>query len=406
RLAGAGTDELVVVAFALIMTGLFVKAALLPFHFWHADSHAVAPTPICVLFGCVLIEVGIFAAARVHVGVFAEVLGADTGALQAVLLTVGLVTGAVTAVMCVLQSHLKRLLAFSSIAHVGIVTAGWGLLTSAGLAGAAVYVAGHGFVKAALFLLVGILLHHLDSVDEAQLHGRARGSPAAGGLFVAGGLALAGMPPFGMFTGKALIDSAGKDAGVAWLGTAVLAIAAVTGAAVVRAGLRIYAGVGAPAPRDPDRPDESEDYVDHAPARTPRTMIVTAAVLMIAGAATGAPQLVTAAEHAAGLFVDADVQAAPVLGGDQGGTPSVDRTSAWSADSVIEGMLAAAVALGLGIVTARRAGAPGAWGTESASPYSPVRWLRLMHSGRITDYVVWLCIGCAVLVSTSLLALR
>ena len=171
-------DGLVVVAFLLIISGLLIKSAIVPFHFWLPDAHAVAPTPVCVLFSGVMVELGLYGIARVYWSMFGQALG-HRAAISHVFLALGVLTAVVGALFCFRERHIKRLLAFSTISHAGVFLAGIALLTPLGLAGTAVYVAGHGLVKAALFLCTGIILHRLGSVNETWLHGRGRrcGSP-------------------------------------------------------------------------------------------------------------------------------------------------------------------------------------------------------------------------------------
>src|SRR3954468_21678876 len=161
-------DALLVAAFVAIMTGFLVKAAMAPFHFWLADAHAVAPTPVCVLFSGVMVPLGVYGAFRVYWIVFSRVF--PTGEIRRTFIVLGAVTAVVGAVMCFGQRHFKRLLAYSTIAHVGLFLIAAGCLTDEGTAGAAIYVAGHAGVKCALFLLAGVLLNRYRSVDEADLH--------------------------------------------------------------------------------------------------------------------------------------------------------------------------------------------------------------------------------------------
>src|SRR4051794_5050730 len=239
-LAGGPADGLVVVSYALVAGGLLTKAAAGPFHFWTADAYAVAPTPVGLLLGGAFSELGLFGLARVHWTVFHDVLAPDEPRLRAILVGLGVVTALVGAVMCAAQHHLKRMLAFATIAHVGLFLVGIGLLDADGLAGAAVWIVGDGLVKAALFAMVGLLNDRFATVEEAALHGRGRELRGVGMLFCVGALAVASLPPFGPFLGKTLVEDAALKAGYGWVPAVMVLVSALTGGALLRVGLRVF----------------------------------------------------------------------------------------------------------------------------------------------------------------------
>ncbi|HET8667151.1 MAG TPA: complex I subunit 5 family protein, partial [Terriglobales bacterium] len=246
----SGADGLVITAFSLVACGFFVKAAAFPFHFWLADAHAVAPTPVCVLFSGVMVELGIYAVGRVYWSVMDAPFASHRPALRGVLIGAGVITALLGAVMCFAQRHIKRLLAFSTVSHVGLLIIALGLLDSSAIAGAALYTVGHGLVKATLFLCSGILLHRLGSVDELELHGRGRRLSGTAAIFLIAGFGLAGLPPFPTFLGEAAItESAGKF-GHHWLTWVFFAAGAITTGAVFRVAGHVFGGLGRAGKKD------------------------------------------------------------------------------------------------------------------------------------------------------------
>jgi multicomponent Na+:H+ antiporter subunit D len=404
-LAGHAPDGLVIVSFALLVTGLFVKAGVVPFHFWLADAYAVVPIPVGVLFAAVFGELGLYAVARVYWASFDGVLGAHRPGLRAVLLGFGVLTALVGAAMCFLQQHLKRLLAFSTVSHIGLFLVGLSLFSHTALAGVAVYVAGHAMAKGALFLLVGVIVYRLRKVDEDALLGQGRRLRVTGALFAVGGVALAETPPFATFTGKALVEDAGAKLGYWWMPLLFAVTAGVVGAAVLRAAGRVFLGWGED---EPDRfgadlvgeEESTDDDVEHPPHdRTPPLLLVPVALLLAGSLALGlVPGLSGRADRAAAAFQDRRAYADAVLRGHAAPAPQVEAEPP-SASSVWYGIGSGVGAFALAAVALfRRRWVPQGVRRRVAAVAEPaVVRFRALQSGHVGDYTAWFVAGAAAL---------
>ncbi|HEY7629506.1 MAG TPA: proton-conducting transporter membrane subunit [Thermoleophilaceae bacterium] len=389
-LASKPADALVVVSLALLVAGFFVKAAVVPFHFWLADAYSVAPTPVCVVLSAVMSELGLYAVARIWWSCFDGVFAPDHAAVTAILVGAGVLTALLGATLCFAQTHLKRQLAYATVSYIGLFLIGVALLEPDGLAGTGIYLVADGFVKAALFICVGILQHRYRSAEALRLRGLGRGLPYTGALFALGALALASLPPFGTFLGKSLIEDSAVKAGYGWVIAVFVVASALTGGAVLRAAGRVFLGLGPAAKPQPDFEieEEDEEEVEEPRSRTPAILFVPAAVLIAASLALGLiPGVSHAALRAATAFVDREGYAAAVLHGAESPLPHVSGPPEASGLDYLYALLSVAGAVGL----------------AALALFRPVRTLvpavtavRRLHSGRVGDYVAWLSAGVAI----------
>lgn len=243
-------DPLVLFAFTSLVCCFLVKAAVVPFHLWLPDAHAVAPTPVCAIFSGLMVEFGLYAVARLHVVIFQPLLA--PGALRNILLAFAIITVLLGGIMSYVEHHLKRMLAFSTICHTGLMLAAFSILGPDAVSAMLLYLVAHAFIKAALFFLCGVLLHRLRSMSEPRLFRKGRTLRWTGLVWFIGGAALAGLPPFALFLGEGAASSAAERAGVPGLWLLFLFGGAITAAGVFRVGMHTFPGWGA------------EPYTDHA----------------------------------------------------------------------------------------------------------------------------------------------
>jgi hydrogenase-4 component F len=209
-------------AFLLALLGYGTKAGLVPMHTWKPDAYAEAPVPTAALLGAGFINCALYAIIRFDV-LAGKCLGHEfSGKLLA---GFGVVSILVAAPFVLVQRNFRRLLAYSSIDHAGIMVAGLGFGGKLGALGATLHLLFHAVTKPLLFFCAGNVQQQFGTPYLRKVRGVLRALPWTGGLFLLAALAVTGTPPFSIFQSEFTILSAGLAGGRVW--PALLFIAGV-----------------------------------------------------------------------------------------------------------------------------------------------------------------------------------
>lgn len=367
-------DGAVIVSFALICLGLAVKGSIVPLHLWLDDAHAVAPTPLCILFSGIMVQIALYAIARIYWVMFAPALHPFADGIRAMFVAAGVITILLGGIMAFLQSHIKRLLAFSTVSHSGIFLCAIGFLNPLGIGALIAYVVSHGLIKASLFMGSGILLRRHGTLDVREMTRKSRDNLWGTLLFFAGGLGLAGFPPFGNFAAKGLVEHAGAAVHYVWIPAALILGSALDGGAVIKAGLQVYFGFGSHKGTLP-KSDASKEQETSGGGKLPWTMTLPSVACLVACLVLGAWK--TPFElfgRAASFFTNSAAVriAAPDL-----------------LSYGYEALTLALAALFVWIALKRE-------GRLERAFRGPIDFLKAVHSGIFPDYMAWLAAGAGV----------
>ncbi len=197
-----------------ILAGLGFKISMVPFHFWAPDVYEGAPTPIAAFLSTAVKAAGFAVLLRILLAVFPPESASYWGLLISVLSAVTMTLGNLLAMV---QKNIKRLLAYSSIAHAGYALIGLVTLNPDGLAATAFYLLAYLLANLAAFAVVAMVSNAEGSDDLTALAGLSRRSPAAALAMLVALLSLVGMPPFAGFAGKLFLFASAVQAKLIWL---------------------------------------------------------------------------------------------------------------------------------------------------------------------------------------------
>lgn len=281
-------------AVLLLILGFGAKAGLVPLYAWLPDAHSEAPAPVSALMSGVLLSVAFYAILRVKV-ITDGALGPEFA--QGLLAVMALASLLVATSLLLAQRDYKRMLAYSSIEHLGLVALGAAIGSPLAVAAALLHILGHGLVKGVLFLGAGQALQATGTSRIDDLHGLAGRAPLLAGSFGVGVLALIGLPPFSLFASELGIARAGFASSLDWVTAAALFLMLVIAATLLMHASRMLLG----GPREGLRVGAVSGTADLTTARN------VAAVALVGGLVVSAVIGITAGPLTTLLHQAADI---------------------------------------------------------------------------------------------------
>ena len=217
--------SLVKVAAALAILGFATTAGLAPMHSWLPDAHSQAPAPVSGLMSGVLLSVAFYAILRVQ-AIARPVIG--MGLMRGLLVAAGLLSLAVAGALVLRQRDLKRMLAYSSIEHMGLLALAAAIDSPLAIAAALLHILGHGLAKSSTFVVSGRILVAEGTTSISGIRTLLRRRPGLAVPLLCGMVALLGLPPFSLFFSEVAIVVSGVQRGMGWVMAGAVLLVLVT----------------------------------------------------------------------------------------------------------------------------------------------------------------------------------
>lgn len=303
-LAAGGQNPLFWFIAATFLVGFSIKMAMVPFHAWLPDAHPSAPAPVSALLSGVFIKVlGVYAMSRIMFNVFG-LSRATAPWFFNVLLAFGVLSIAAGGLLAYVQKDYKRMLAYSSVSHVGYILVGLGIGNFWGIAGALFHISAHALGKGALFLTAGSVEQQAGTRDIDRLTGLEKKMPATTWSYLLSALSLSGVPPFAGFFSKVFIIIGAVTARMYWLAALAALLSTLTLGYLAKLAATVFLARGG---TEPSRASES-----------PATMVTATLLLVVLSLVVGLgfrPILDWVVGPAARVLMDGIGYAQSVLGG-------------------------------------------------------------------------------------------
>ncbi|RJE48598.1 MULTISPECIES: hydrogenase 4 subunit F [unclassified Dehalobacter] len=227
-------------AFIFILVGFGTKAGLAPMHTWLPDAHSQAPSPISAMLSGVLLNSAMYGIIRTT-AIVNHNQGSSSFAGR-LLIGIGILSIATAAVFILTQKDYKRLLAYSSIEHMGIIAVAIGIFTPLSIFGGLLHMINHSLTKSMLFLSAGNIMQRYDTKQIFKIKGILKTLPVSGTVFLLGLFAIAGTPPFSVFASEFSITAAIFNQSSLWVGMVFILLLAVVFAGIAVTLFKMFYG--------------------------------------------------------------------------------------------------------------------------------------------------------------------
>jgi multicomponent Na+:H+ antiporter subunit D len=272
RIPDSESERAVLVAFSFITMGVLIKAAVFPLHAWLPNAYTYAPVAVTAFLAGTATKVSLYVLLRFFFSIFGEDYSFGQLFLNWVLLPAAIAGFVLMSLVAVYQTDLRRMLAYSSVAQIGYIVAGFSLASQAGLAAGIVHIVNHAIIKASLFMAVGCIIYRVGHAHIPSLDNLFKRMPFTCVAFILSGLGLVGVPLTVGFVSKFTLIGAAMDKG--WWALAAL---------VLMSSLLAVIYVGRVIEIMLFRQAREADHNSSGMAEAPVSMLVPMYLLVIAG---------------------------------------------------------------------------------------------------------------------------
>ncbi len=213
KIAASEYPVVAMVAYGLFIIGFAVKAALFPLHTWLPDAHSIAPSPVSAILSGLFVKTGVFGIIRLTFSIFTLNYSEGVNAILTLLSWVGVLAIIYGSIAAIREKELKRMVAYSTVAHIGYIILGIGLINKAGLTGGLFHIIDHSLAKACFFLAAGAIVYKSGYRSIPELKGAGKKMPFTCGAFALAALSLVGIPPTAGFVSKWYLISGSLQSG-------------------------------------------------------------------------------------------------------------------------------------------------------------------------------------------------